>query len=90
VGWYILIKELEFTSFKDAGAVSSGTTNYKKAETVQQTLTQEKTSLLNKQFTNAASAEEKLSNNTEGSENQSSAPKPSFGSSTYWQNIKKQ
>ena len=90
VGWYFLIKELEFTSFKDAGAVSSGTTNYKKAETIQQTQTQEKTSLLNKQFTNAASAEEKLSNNTEGSENQSSAPKPSFGSSTYWQNIKKQ
>ena len=56
---------------------------------MEKTQTQEKTSLLNKQFTNAASAEEKLSNNKEGSENQSSAPKSSFGSSTYWQNIKK-
>ena len=89
IGWYFLIKELEFTSFKDAGAISSGTTNYKKAEPVQQTQTQEKGSLLNKQFTNAATAEEKLSNSNEGSENKSSAPKSAFGNSTYWQNIKK-
>ena len=39
--------------------------------------------------TNAATAEEKLSNSNEGSENKSSAPKSAFGNSTYWQNIKK-
>lgn len=87
MGWYFLIKEIEFTSFKDPGAVS-GATNYKKTETTTTTVTQEKGSLLNKQFSNASAAEEKLSNNEDVSD-KSSAPKSAFGSSAYWQNIKK-
>lgn len=86
-GWYFLIRELEFTSFKDAGANTTSTVvnNYKKQETK---IIQEKPSLLNAQFNAAKAQEEKLSNTTEEEANKSSNP-GAFSNSNFFQNLKR-
>ena len=90
-GWYFLIKELEFTSFKDAGATTNTNTvanNYKKQEQVQ-AKTEERPSLLNASFNAAKTQEEKLSNTTEVEAEAGTQNPGAFGNSSFWQGLKK-
>lgn len=90
LGWYFLIKELEFTSFKDAGAATNTgavANNYKKQE---KTETTERPSLLNSQFNAAKEKEEELSNvTTEDAAASAGANPGAFGNSSFWQGLKK-
>ena len=90
LGWYFLIKELEFTSFKDAGAAANTgavANNYKKQE---KTETTERPSLLNSQFNAAKEKEEELSNvTTEDAAASAGANPGAFGNSSFWQGLKK-
>lgn len=90
LGWYFLIKELEFTSFKDAGAAANTVAvanNYKKQE---KTETTERPSLLNSQFNAAKEKEEELSNvTTEDAAASAGANPGAFGNSSFWQGLKK-
>ena len=90
LGWYFLIKELEFTSFKDAGAAANtgaAANNYKKQE---KTETTERPSLLNSQFNAAKEKEEELSNvTTEDAAASAGANPGAFGNSSFWQGLKK-
>lgn len=90
LGWYFLIKELEFTSFKDAGAAANTgavANNYKKQE---KTETTERPSLLNSQFNAAKEKEEELSNVTTEDAAASAGTNPgAFGNSSFWQGLKK-
>lgn len=90
LGWYFLIKELEFTSFKDAGAAANTgavANNYKKQE---KTETKERPSLLNSQFNAAKEKEEELSNVTTEDAAASAGTNPgAFGNSSFWQGLKK-
>lgn len=90
LGWYFLIKELEFTSFKDAGATANTgavANNYKKQE---KTETTERPSLLNSQFNAAKEKEEELSNVTTEDAAASAGTNPgAFGNSSFWQGLKK-